>query len=112
MILKPEDYKLIKQLQKKSLNEIAEENWIDILVWDLSEILDWDVSWIITYIKKDWKEEFKIYLNSKETKNEQRLTLAYNLWHYFLHKDLLKKKWTLIVNAGDFRKTNKQRYDR
>ncbi len=81
---------ITKNLHNKSLNEIARENNIDVIFWDLSNI--GNISWAI--LKKDNK--FNIYINSNHSTKRQRFTFAHELWHYFLHQDIIEKNSLLV----------------
>lgn len=81
---------ITKWLQEKSLNEIAEQESIEVVFWDLSEI--GDISWAILFIDK----KFKIYINSTHSTKRQRFTFAHELGHYFLHRNILEEKSLLV----------------
>lgn len=86
-----------KELEWKSLSEIAKENSIKIVIIDLTEL--WEISWIIMK-SDDWN--YKIYINSTENERRQRFTLAHELWHYFFHKNFLDEKKWIIDNKSQY----------
>lgn len=47
------------------------------------------------------EERYSIFINSDRPTNRQNFTLAHELGHYFLHKDILKKEG-IIVDDGVF----------
>lgn len=84
-----------------SLNKIAKDNWIELIFWDLSWVWTSYISWAIKYVKD--KDKYFIYINSKDYKNRQKFTLAHELWHFFLHSELLKNKWVISDTPVLFR---------
>ena len=81
----------------KSLNEIAEENNIKVIIKDLSNIWTGDISGaIFINEKEDNTEETIIFIDSRKHKNRQRFTFAHELWHYFLHSDILNEKKSIV----------------
>ena len=85
------------KLLNKSLNDIAKENEIKVVTWELPKIQKREVSWAI--IKRDdWK--FTIYINSKDSKERRRFTFAHELWHFFLHRKILEEK-SFIFDEND-----------
>lgn len=67
-----------------NLSEIAKVNNIDIFYVDLPD----DVSGAIKFDQQSNK--FKILIKKTLTRTRQRFTLAHELAHYFLEKDLLR----------------------
>lgn len=76
---------------KKDILTILRDEWIELIVWDLSSVWKWNISWATLFSKSDNK--FKIYVNSNDDRKRQNFTIAHELWHYFLHKPFLKKNW-------------------
>lgn len=66
------------------LIKIASNNKIDVY----KNTLVPNVSGAIRYYKED--DRFVILLNKDDPDNRQRFTLAHELGHYFLHKEILK----------------------
>lgn len=80
-------------LYDKSLNQIARENNIEVIFADLSIISsEKPLSWAIWFINS----KYKIYIDSTIHWNRQRFTFAHELWHFFLHKNILEEKWIII----------------
>lgn len=85
---KKEIKEIVRTLQDKSLSDIAKENEIQVYTLDLNDV-SWDnISWAI--FKSD-DGKYKIYINSSDTPNRQRFTLAHELGHYYLHKNTLEE---------------------
>lgn len=87
--------KFTDSLVDKSLKEIADENKIKVIVWDLS---DMGVSWAIAKIN-DEIYDYSIFINSKDANVRQRFTFAHELGHFFLHKDKLAKDNLIVDNS-------------
>lgn len=80
--------KYAKENQNKSLNQIAKENNIKVILTDLSDIWDTPLSWAIWL----FDENFHIYIEKDNHTHRQRFTYAHELGHFFLHKNILKEK--------------------
>lgn len=61
----------------------------DNLLVQITPYSDNDVSGFITYDKN--KEKFKIFVNANKPRRRVNFTLAHELGHYFLHRDILKE---------------------
>lgn len=79
-----------------SLNEIARENNIFYAETSLSDIAE-GVSWFIIYNKKE--EKFWILIEEWDHPNRKRFTFAHELWHFFLHSDLLKENNRVFIDT-------------
>lgn len=66
------------------LIKIANNNNIEVYQSEVEE----KISGAIKYYKKE--DKFIILLNEKDSEFRKRFTLAHELGHYFLHKDILK----------------------
>ena len=66
------------------LIKIANNNNIEVYKSEVEE----KISGAIKYYKKE--DKFIILLNEKDSEFRRRFTLAHELGHYFLHKDILK----------------------
>lgn len=85
----------------KSLNQIAKEEDIQVVIWDLSSIWSGNISWAITK-SKEWDAwKYTIYINSEHHANRQRFTFAHELWHYFLHLKDDSANEGVIVDEDD-----------
>lgn len=89
--------KIIKDnnLINKSLMQIAEENNIIIKNWKLDNLTDDNVS-LSGAIFKAEENKYAIFINENDSEYRQRFTIAHELWHFFLHKDILDKVDTII----------------
>lgn len=77
-----------KNLIKKSLSQIAEENNITIKIIDLDNSKDISFFSFFWFITKTWNEKYNIYINKKDLKT-QKFIIAHLLWYYFLYKDII-----------------------
>lgn len=92
--------KITKDLQGKSLADIAREEDIFFTEIDLSTI--WEgISGLIMY-RQD-HNEFGIFIEEKDHPNRKRFTFAHELGHYFLHKKLLQSgAWYFLDTEKSF----------
>lgn len=88
--------KKAKELSGKSLSEIAGEHNIFYTETSLSDIAEW-VSGLIIYNKKD--DRFWIFIEESVHPNRKRFTFAHELWHFFLHSELLKEKNKVFIDT-------------
>ncbi len=70
-----------------------EEKYQDLMIL-LSDIGDSNISGAITYNKES--SEFTILINKNKSPTRQYFTIAHELGHYFLHKDILKEEEVLV----------------
>lgn len=87
------------------LEKIAEKENITLQERDLSKISD-KLSWFI-YFDKDNKK-YTICVSSTDHIHRKRFTLAHEMWHYFLHPQILEKEdngifleQNILFRAGD-----------
>lgn len=73
------------KLRDKSLNQISKDHGIEVVFADLSSISDYPLSGSIWNF--DWK--YKVFIDINTWVKRQYFTLAHELWHFFLHKELL-----------------------
>lgn len=90
---------IVKNLEWKSLSEIAKDNNIQVFTLDLNDV-SWDnVSWAIF---KSEDNQYKIYINSSDNGNRQRFTFAHELGHFFLHKDIIDELKGMIDKQSPY----------
>jgi len=58
--------------------------------------LDGDISGATTFEVVEGKEKFSIFVNSTKPLTRRNFTIAHELGHYFLHKDILRKNEGLV----------------
>ena len=85
--------------------KIAEKNNIDTYEADLSEY-DEPISGAIRYYKD--KKKFEILLNKEDSIEQKRFTLAHELGHYYLHKDILESD---EIHVDTMFKGNSKKFD-
>lgn len=97
---------IVSKLLDKPLQDVAKDAGISVFTVDLTDSINsWEVSWFIYYDSE--KNKYSIYINSTERESRQRFTLAHELWHFYLHKDLLNED-KIIVDTKEailFRKS-------
>lgn len=98
-MIQPDKVKEIKEivasLNGKTLDEIAKENSVSIYTIDLTEVSStWHVSWVIIYYPDT--DKYNILVHSGDPDNRKRFTLAHELGHFFLHKDVIKKERLIV----------------
>lgn len=84
-----------QQIDGNNMKEKAEAAWISIHFIDFSKLsnLEKPSSGFILYLKDEKK--YTIAVNNQESEHRQRFTFAHELWHYFLHRDVLEKEWII-----------------
>lgn len=80
--------------------DVAKKENILVNEVDLSSISE-NLAWFIHYHPD--RDSYTIWISSKDHPNRKRFTLAHELWHYFLHPDILKAEGTYIENNILFR---------
>ena len=88
-----------EKLLNKSLSQIAKENNIKVLNWDLSGIWDTPLSWAIVKNNEWW---YNLYINISESEKRRRFTFAHELWHFFLHKDILDTQNLIYDEVNEY----------
>lgn len=87
---------IVKLLLWKSLAEIAKENNIMYTESDLQKIAIW-IAWFIMYNQE--ASRFWIFIEMTDSPRRKRFTFAHELWHYFLHKEVLIGKGKVFVDT-------------
>ena len=77
---------------------IAKANDISVIEMDLSSF-PWNVSGFVHFEN----QKFQIAVASKDSENRKRFTLAHELWHFFLHPDILMAEGTYVETNIMFR---------
>ena len=77
----------------RDLNFIAKKHNISLNEWDLDEL---NVKWLSGFIQKESNWGYVIVVNKNDIKTRKRFTVAHELWHFFLHKDILEEKNLII----------------
>lgn len=66
----------------------------------IGQMKDDDISGLLDYRNVEGVDKFRIFVNSAKPRNRIYFTLAHEIGHYFLHKDVLKKQG-LVVDDGE-----------
>jgi hypothetical protein len=90
-----------KSLINKSPRDIAKENRINYIVWNLPKFWDSEVEidWrIIKNIEEETKNkyDYNIYINDNNENINQRVIFVWMLSHFFLHKDIIDNQWIIL----------------
>lgn len=66
----------------------------------IAKLKDDKLSGVLDYKNVDGTDKFRIFVNSSKPDSRIYFTIAHELGHYFLHREILKEK-RLVVDSGD-----------